>query len=103
MAFTFDDLREFTSFAEEQLKVGSADSIVQIVNRWERERATLAEQDGASACMFDPTRSLNDQLADGQAVVFGARDLHVALEQKSGVTTAELFAKLAALDKDAGR
>ena len=103
MAFTFDDLREFTNFAEEQLKVGSADSIVQIANRWERERAILAEQNGAPACMFDPTRSLNEQLAGGQAVVFGARDLHAALKQKTGVTTAELLAKLAALDKDAGR
>jgi hypothetical protein len=101
MAFTSDDLRDFTHYAEAHLKDGVADSIAQLANRWERERAALNAE--KPVAVFDPTQPLEEQIAGGGEVILGARDLREALGRKGGVTTAELLAKAAAVAKDAGR
>jgi len=102
MAFTFDELRSFTHFAEEQLKEGTLDSIVQIANRWERERGAT-KGDDAAGVMFDPSRPLDEQMSGGQTVILGARDLRAAIGRTGGITTAELLAKAEALAKEVGR
>ena len=103
MPFTSNDLREFTQFAEEQLKVGAADSIGQLASRWESQRATACGDAELLVANFDSSRPLPEHLAEQGEVVFGASDLRQALSRTGGITTAELLAKAEAAAKAAGR
>ena len=103
MPFTSDDLREFTHFAEEQLKVGNAESISQLASRWESQRATACPDVELLAAIFNSSRPLPEHLAEQREVVFGASDLRQALGRTGGITTAELLAKAEAAAKAAGR
>jgi hypothetical protein len=103
MPFTSDDLRQFTHFAEEQLRIGAADSISQLASRWERQRATDCGHAELLVAIFDSSRPLPEHLAESSEVVFGAGDLRQALSRTGGITTAELLAKAEAAAKAAGR
>src|SRR5258708_6753308 len=93
MPFTSDDLREFTHFAEEQLKVGAAESISQVASLWESQRAKACRDVELLAAIFDSSRPWPEHLGEQREVVLGASDLRESLGRTGGITTAELLAK----------
>ena len=103
MSFTSDELREFTHFAEEELKIGAAESISQLASRGEGQRSTACRDVELLAAIFDSSRPLPEHLAEQREVVLGASDLRQALSRTGGITTAELLAKADAAAKAAGR
>src|SRR5262249_43442627 len=103
MPFTSDDLRDFTLFAEDQLRVGVAESISQLASRWESQRASASGDVELLAAILDSSRPIPEHFGEQREVILGAGDLQKALNRTGGITTAELVAKAEAAAKAAGR
>jgi hypothetical protein len=101
MAVTQDDLRNFISFADEKLKNGGADSIIELAGEWEMRR-----QDNTSAGIHKVVNVDEQTIQELSKAFPDVRDeqrLQRALARRGGVTTAEMLGKAMLAAARAGR
>ncbi len=101
MALTKDDLRHFINFADEQLKNGGADSLVELAGEWEAQRRQQSSSGADRAIQVDPDTIR--ELAKAFPDVQDEQKLQRALSRRGGVTTAEMLGKAMLAAARAGR
>ena len=101
MAVSKDELRNFINFADEMVKNGGAESIVDLASEWEAQRQETRSSGSNHAIQLDPetVRELAKAFPDVQ----DKESLERALARRGGVTTAEMLGKAMLAAARAGR
>ena len=96
MAVTKEDLSEFNRFADEKLRLGSAESIVALAGEWELQQREAQEIFANGTAIQENVDAVSvRKLAIFFPAVQDEQQLREALSRSGGVTTAEMLAKAA--------
>jgi hypothetical protein len=89
MPVTKDDLRDFTRFADEKLRNGGADSLIDLASEWEARRRP--KKTNLANCSIQVDSETLQKLANAFPAVQDEEQLRRALARRGGVTTAEML------------